>query len=113
MIGGRVTLHASLLLLACDAGEIAAAPTCDEGPVLAWENYGDGFFTEYCQGCHADAAPQRFGAPADVVFDQEGDVLNQLDDVVRVVLAEERMPPGGGISEEELGRLRRYLDCAE
>lgn len=101
-----------LLLSACAAGEGGTPDACADAATLAWANYGDGFFTEYCQGCHASGAGERFGAPQDVVFDEEADVLDQFDVIRREVLDEQTMPPGGGVPDDELALLRQYLDCS-
>lgn len=99
----------ALGLAACGGPEA----TCDEdGPVVAWENFGDGFFTGYCQGCHASTSTDRFGAPASITFDDEAQVLALRDEVAREVLDEGSMPPGGGVPDDDLDALRRYLDCA-
>ena len=84
---------------------------CDSSPSVTWDNWGQGFFTTHCQGCHASTAPDRYGAPEGVDFDNLAD-LRQWHDRVRVrVLDEEDMPPAGGISEDELFLLGVLLDC--
>ena len=95
------------------AGCAAGAPPVDPAPCdVTWENYAQGFFIAYCQTCHATTAPDRHGAPADVAFDTEAQALRHLDAIRATVLDDgARMPPGGGLTDDELGWLAVYLDC--
>lgn len=83
---------------------------CGDGPVLTWANFGDGFMTERCQTCHAEASPDRRGAPDAVVFDREADVRSQVG-AVRAAVDGGTMPPGGGLTEAERALLERWLVC--
>ena len=84
---------------------------CDSSPSVTWDNWGSGFFTTHCQGCHASTTPDRYGATVGVDFDNLAD-LRQWHERVRVrVLEDEDMPPAGGISEDELFLLGVLLDC--
>lgn len=95
----------ALLLAGC-----AADPVCEDAPVVAWENFGDGFVRGHCQGCHASTAPDRHGAPHDVTFDAEADVRRRADDVLALVESG-AMPPGGGVTDDDLALLRVWLGC--
>jgi len=84
----------------------------EECSPLYYENFGAAFLTENCQGCHAQEARDREGAPSAVFFDTKADVLSQLD----VMIAEiemQTMPPAGGLSEEELSAALEWLNCME
>ena len=94
------------------AGCAEAAAECEDEPVLAWENFGDGFFTEYCQGCHATTSPDRFGAPTAVVFDDEATVRASDADLVELVRSG-AMPPGGGVPAADVELLASWLRCGE
>lgn len=94
-----------LLLLAC-----TPPPECDSGPTVEWANFADGFFGTYCRACHSVSAPDRHSAPDDVNFDTEEEVLARAEDVTARV-ADGTMPPGGGITEEDLVLIARYLEC--
>ena len=83
---------------------------CADMPVVSWETFGAGFVTTHCQGCHASSAPDRRGAPAQIVFDSEADVVAQRDAVLRAT-SEARMPPAGGPSDDERELLRVWLTC--
>ena len=84
---------------------------CDSSPSVTWDNWGRGFVTTHCQGCHASTAPDRYGAPEGVDFDTMAD-LREWRERVRVrVLETEDMPPAGGLSEDEKFLLEVLLDC--
>lgn len=91
-----------MVLAAC------ADPVCDDG--TTWNGHVDGFFREYCQGCHAADAPDRYGAPEAVTFDTVEDVLARREGVASA-LAAGRMPPGGGVDDAEVARVLDWLDC--
>jgi mono/diheme cytochrome c family protein len=100
------------VVLALGVVGCAADPLCDDAPTLTWANHGEAFFVASCQGCHASTARNRYGAPADVVFDTEADVARRRDAIERAVFDRApEMPPGGGLTEEELASLRVFLAC--
>ncbi len=84
---------------------------CDDAPVVTWENFGAGFVTENCQACHASTAPDRLGAPPDVVFDDEDHVFEQASGVLSRVVDQGTMPPQGGISDDERYLTDVWLSC--
>ena len=89
----------------------SACVTDTGGGYPTWAGFGEAFFAGRCASCHAATAPDRFGAPEAVTFDSEEEVLLLLDAVQRVILDDATMPPGGGLHEDELRELQRYLDC--
>jgi len=114
---------AALLLLACgQPAESATAPVetaspetegpCATAPVVTWDSFGKGFITGTCQTCHASTATDRHGAPEAVVFDTEADVLAQAALVLEVATGDDpRMPPEGGVSDDDRARLAWWLTC--
>lgn len=97
-----------------DTGDGACART----PPLSWDNFGDGFMTKHCTGCHASLLPEasREGAPLTVNLDTYADVLQWADRVqARAGGAGDSggadMPPGGGPSDDERARLEEWLTC--
>ena len=122
---------AALLLLGCTGQTEDKAPTdsnssvddsvpivdsglCDEAPVVTWANFGQGFITENCQGCHASTAIDRYGAPESVTFDDLEEVWAQSDRILaRSTGDSPTMPPAGGVSEDDRTRLVWWLECAE
>ncbi|MEQ1570895.1 MAG: cytochrome c [Myxococcota bacterium] len=91
------------------AGCADPEPTCE----VTWDNYAQGFFVGYCQTCHAAGSPDRHDAPAGVIFDTEADARRWAGAVRATVLGEApTMPPGGGLTAEELELLDAYLACS-
>lgn len=84
----------------------------EECSPLYYENFGAGFMTEYCQGCHAQGAIDREGAPVDIYFDAFADVLMHKETIIDE-LQEEQMPPAGGIPLEERDAAIEWLKCLE
>jgi len=80
---------------------------------VTWDNWGEDFFTTYCDACHSSRTPDRRGAPEASVFDTEAQVVDQLDRVRVRVLDEQTMPLGGGVFEEDLTLLHRWVACRE
>ncbi len=126
----RAVLYASVLLLGCgsekesalvaDSGRPAAedtgtiAPLCVDAPVVTWSSFGEGFMTQNCQSCHRTTSTDRRGAPVDIVFDTQRDVLDQADRILaRATNIEPSMPPSGGVSEDDRYLLEVWLTCWE
>ena len=103
-----------MLLLACGASPDAeSADACTDAPVVTYETFGAGFLIQYCQSCHASTAPDRAGAPADVVFDTADDAWTWRERILERAASEPpTMPPLGGTTEDDRARLRTWLDCA-
>jgi hypothetical protein len=104
------------LLLACAGSPADTASACetdDDGAYPTWASFGERFFTGYCDSCHTASAPDRFGAPEAYVFDTEEQVATLSPLVRLVVLDEESMPFGGGVPDEDLLELDRYLACLD
>lgn len=105
------------LLLSCAKGpqdsDSAAVDTadCPTDPTLSWQSWGHGFFLTYCNSCHAQASQERHGAPPGVDFDSPDLVQAQISRVRARVLNQGDMPLGGGVSQDDLILLERYL-CA-
>jgi uncharacterized membrane protein len=96
---------------AVDAGVDTGA--CADVPVVNWANFGEGFVLAQCQGCHAAAAADRYGAPADVTFGTVDDVWSRKDAVLDRAGAEDpTMPPDGGTTADDRTRLHWWLECA-
>ena len=102
------------LLLACTTAEDSTPSVCAHDPTLTWDNFGNGYVTQFCNACHASTLPAelREGAPMGIDFDTYQGVLDYADRIeVRTVPEGADMPPGGGPSEEERARLGEWLDC--
>ncbi|MEO0606542.1 MAG: hypothetical protein AAF211_34260 [Myxococcota bacterium] len=110
---------ALLAWVACGDPSSSPLPTadtgagpCDTGPQQSWETFGQGFVRSQCQGCHASTAVDRFGAPEEVTFDTEEQVLVFSERILaRATGPDADMPPAGGPSEDDRIRLERWLTC--
>ena len=105
----------AVLLLACgsesDGLEDSALPVCDTALPVTWDNWGQGFLLTHCSGCHSASAPDRHGAPENVVFDTEEQATESAATLLRLVIEEESMPPAGGVRAEEMALLEAWLSC--
>ena len=90
---------------------VAIDTQCEEIYDLNWENFGQGFFLTYCNSCHSESSPNRFGAPEGIDFDTEAQVRAWRDRLEVVVLEEESMPLGGGVFDDDLYLFGVYLEC--
>lgn len=89
------------------------ADPCEGLPVVNYNNFGKGFITENCQGCHASTAPDRYGAPESVTFDTVEEVWAWKDRILtRAADKDATMPPAGGVSQDDRTRLQWWLQCA-
>jgi uncharacterized membrane protein len=100
-----------ILILACATGQKDSASTCEDAQLVEWNYWADGFFSTYCNGCHSSQSPNRYGAPEEINFDSETDVLSQSEEIYNSVLVRQSMPKGGGMEDTELDNLRTYLNC--
>ena len=96
-------------ILACGSEETVTQEECSP---FYYENFGAGFMTEHCQGCHADGAIDREGAPQSVSFDDVSSIWEHRATIIDEV-EEETMPPAGGISDEERNAALEWLHCME
>jgi hypothetical protein len=87
---------------------------CDDEPVITFDTFGRGFLATYCNGCHGGEVLDRKGAPPTVSFDDRETASVFAERIlVRVVPPEgvTPMPPAGGVTEDDLERLRIWLTC--
>jgi len=90
-----------------------ATLSCDEAPVVTWNNFGAGFVGHYCQGCHASTSVDRYGAPESVTFDTVDAVWAFRDRVLaRSTGNAPSMPPAGGTNANDRQKLQWWLECA-
>jgi hypothetical protein len=111
-----VWLLGSALFGGCGAG--AEAPIdedtfCADQPFLTYNNFGKGFLTTHCQGCHASTTENRRNAPEDVTFDTLEQVNVQREDILAETLGEfPTMPPLGGVRQDDRDKLEIWLRCS-
>ena len=116
---------ALLLIFGCGGGQESAdtgptppADTCDDAPVLSWENFGEGFMLEHCQSCHATSAPYRSQTDAPPPESVSFDTYEQTMVLRTLILASAAgeapsMPPRGGVSPIDIDKLEIWLNCWE
>lgn len=86
---------------------------CLDQPVITYANFGQGFMTGACQGCHASTATNRYGAPESVIFDTVADCWEHADRILaRSTGDNPGMPPQGGVEPDDRERLDIWLSCA-
>lgn len=103
-----------MLLLACADGEgdSAVDPLCDAAPVSTYDNFGQGFVLQHCQSCHASGSENRYGAPEEITFDDEAQVMEHAERILARSTGEQpSMPPQGGVEEADRLRLEQWLSC--
>lgn len=85
----------------------------EESDLVTYDNFADGFVRDWCRGCHSAelGEDQRAGAPLEVNFDTEADLLEHAERMhARATGDAPTMPPAGGPSTEELELFARYLE---
>jgi hypothetical protein len=98
------------VLTACMPDE---EPVCSHDPPLTYDNFGEGFTTQFCTGCHSSIVPEehRMGAPEAYNFDTYEGVLYWADKIEPVVMDGE-MPPGGGPTDAEKVQFAEWMACS-
>lgn len=111
------TFAASMMLLAaCGGGggvDIGACPPNSE----AQQQRGQDMITFSCTNfCHAEArtGEARAGAPEGMDFDTPEQMLSYAEDIYEsIVRAENRMPPNGGLTGNQIEDVRVFLACGQ
>ena len=104
-------------IAACTSGTATDSATpvqdsaCAGAYPVTWSNWAEGFFLTYCRACHSAATSDRQGAPEGLDFDTLRQVRDQAAAVEDAVLVGDRMPVGGGVTEDDLILLQDFLDC--
>lgn len=105
-----------LVLVGCNGGETDTGEDtfCVDQPVLTYENFGQGFMSLHCQGCHSSerTGEDRFGAPESVHFDDKNEVALLARSILAVATGPAAfMPPSGGLLEDDKEKLEIWLRC--
>ncbi len=117
--GSILVCTLGLALASCTPQEANdTADPCVHDPPLDHDNFGDPFLEQFCNGCHSQLVPpdHRNGAPEGVDFDEYALVMQWAVRIeARTVLFDDpanAMPPGGGPTDDERGKLHEWLQCA-
>jgi uncharacterized membrane protein len=106
---------AALALLACgEANESLAQRACPSGGTsLTYQTFGAEFFAQWCDSCHAASSTNRSGAPPDVTFDTQAQVVQWKDRIyARAADDNTSMPLGpDGPDSDTRHRLGDWLAC--
>ena len=100
-----------LMMFSCSDNQADTSSVCSEADQVEWNYWAKGFFDTYCRGCHSSEAIHRFGAPEQINFDSEDDVLSQADEIYSSVVTRQTMPKGGGLEHKLVESLTLYLQC--
>lgn len=88
--------------------------TCPTDSFLTFQNFGSGFMSEYCVGCHSSQIPanMRQGAPDGVDFDSLDKVRTHAAAIyLRAGDDYATMPPAGGPDRSGRILLGEWLAC--
>lgn len=124
----RWSLLAAFLLPACGGADDPATGVgvdsgyefqlgevdCNErDPALDWDNFAEGFFQQFCMGCHSAnlTGADRHSAPDGVNFNTPDDVAQWSERIRIRSLDQGDMPPGGGPTDELKHELDEFLTC--
>jgi uncharacterized membrane protein len=79
--GVLAVFGAVVLTTACSAAnESLSQRACPAGGTpLTYENFGAEFFAQWCESCHAASSTNRNGAPPNVTFDTQAEVIQWKD----------------------------------
>ena len=105
-----------LVFLACAQEDSKPNDTdpCASAPTVSYNNFGQSFFIENCQSCHASTQTDREGAPEEIVFDSEADIWALADRILaRAAATPPTMPPQGGTSDDDRELLQIWLGCGQ
>jgi uncharacterized membrane protein len=101
------------------AGGVSTQAVCPTPSVLTYANFGQAFFTAYCQRCHASTVTDlaRMGAPADHTFDTAEQIRalsHHIDELAAAgpAATNTEMPPDGAMpTGAERLQLGEWLAC--
>ncbi len=102
------------LLAGCDDHLYGTSTSgCAADPPLTWENFGNAFLDDRCNGCHSSfyTGEDRSGAPEGVDFDTWAGVLQWADRIYARSVESQTMPPADGISPSDRVMLEQWLKC--
>jgi uncharacterized membrane protein len=110
----RVTLGVFVILfLGCN---IPNKISCQDAPLVTYNNFGKGFMTRECQVCPAQAVQGeiRLGAPKEFFYDTPERVWEDAELILLTSTGKDPiMPPSDGVFSEDRLRLEIWLRCGQ
>ncbi len=100
-----------------DDDSAAGDDDTEDDCITSWENTGGPFVLAWCTSCHSEhlAEGDRNDAPLDVNLNTQAQFIEHVDEIQETALTEDpedrEMPPSGLPDEEEVERVRNWIDC--
>ena len=110
----RLALAAVALALAsCGYQNLDEATCPPAGTKLTYANFGEAFFSGYCNICHSAETKNRKGAPENYVFASRAEILANKDRIfTESAGVNDSMPPGpDDPPREDRDKLAEWLVC--
>lgn len=106
-------LVAGGLAISCSATKLEDVSCPDGGTTLTYDNFGQQFFTSWCNRCHSAAAGQRHGAPITFVFNTLARVREHKSRIFERAAADNHSMPPDSVrpSRKEREKLAVWLAC--
>ena len=103
----------ALALASCGYKTLDEATCPPAGTTLTYANFGQQFFSGYCNSCHSAASSDRQGAPDNYVFATRLQIAEHKDRIfARSAGSNDSMPPGPNDPPiEERDKLSEWLVC--
>lgn len=101
-----------LLVAACAQAPDSAVDSANCELNVTWQNGADGFFRSYCRSCHSSTTADRHEAPVGIDFDSEAQVRS-LQSSILPTIEYRTMPPGGGLTDDDVTLIREWLVCGD
>lgn len=101
-------------LLACDDHLYGTTEAvCREEAPLTWENFGNDFLDDKCNGCHSHhhTGDDRSDAPEGVDFDTWEGLLLNAERVHTRAVEDRTMPPATIVPTLELAMFDEWMRC--
>lgn len=98
---------------AAGSGGLASTPETCATDNLTYADFAAPFFASHCNRCHGqgDAVPRIQRPPREVTFNSEADLVRSKERIRKIVIKDQRMPPGQPVLGCLAEQLSKYLDA--